>query len=135
MEDDKYEQYRAQKVLDIIGRCEPHGESCITWTGAVDKHGYGRTSYRLPSTNKGSYPKSGVHRVIYIMLTGKAFLKQDKHIEISHLCGNKLCCNINHLHAESGETNKSRNACFRSGHCSGHPSDLPNCLIPLPHQF
>ena len=56
------------------------------------------------------------------------FLKYDDIGEISHLCSNKNCLNIEHLIVEKHETNCSRIQCNSSKHCSGHGEDEP-CVL------
>ena len=56
------------------------------------------------------------------------FLKYDDIGEISHLCSNKKCLNIEHLIIEKHITNCSRIQCNSSKHCSGHGEDEP-CVL------
>lgn len=59
---------------------------CWEWTGARDKHGYGRM--------RGHGKTMFTHRYVYIELIGTA-----DGLDLDHLCRNPSCCNPKHLEA------------------------------------
>jgi hypothetical protein len=63
----------------------PDGE-CLIWSGARDKDGYGR----VRDGNK----VHTAHRLAYAFVVGATL---DRSIMLSHTCGNRACCNVEHL--------------------------------------
>jgi hypothetical protein len=83
---------------------------CMIWLGAKDKDGYARHS--VPNNLKrygGNY--AGLHRYIYAWLVhGGKLPTRDANgnkLEVHHQCGNRACCNVEHLILIPAEANKS----------------------------
>ena len=115
-----------QKKSVVLG-----GEGgCITWTGALDRHGYGRKAVVWPDGKKSEV---GVHRLVYM---AKQDLMWDEiptndggghPLDVSHLCHNKVCVNTEHLTLERREVNNDRVHCFHQHRCSRWHD--PHCLF------
>ena len=60
--------------------------SCISWQGATDPRGYGRKG-------KGTREERYVHRAAWVRANGEIPEK----MQIHHLCGNRLCLNVEHM--------------------------------------
>jgi len=123
------------KYLDIIlKKCEPcspqDASSCILWTGSRSR-GYGRMSYTFSLdggiTNIKRYIST--HRLLFVCIYKCVCLLHPSfaHIHVSHLCHNKLCCNIHHLTSETREVNNERSECAKRGLCQGRHS--PQCIL------
>lgn len=72
--------------------------------------------------------KAFAHRLAWGIEFGLGMLPDQASIpkmEISHLCHNKLCCTIDHLHKELAVVNKSRNYCWATTTTCFH---FPRCL-------
>jgi hypothetical protein len=68
------------------------GSSCILWTGAKHRQGYGMMGYVEASTNKKCM--NVVHRLVKIHELGRE-LTRDEYVV--HSCSNPLCINTKHL--------------------------------------
>ena len=82
---------------------------------------------QLKRTTKNHY----IHHIVYFLRWGEVPVKRDQ-IEISHLCHEPLCVNVDHLSREPGNTNKNRTLeCVEGagGYCQGH-SNYPDCVFP-----
>lgn len=80
------------KYQTIISRCEPNESGCIVWAGPKTKNGYGQLG------------RAYVHRIAYVFYKGEI----PNGLEIDHTCGNRACCNIEHLEAVSHMVNIQR---------------------------
>ena len=72
-----------------------------------------------------------IHHVVYFLRWGKVPVKRLQ-LEISHLCHEPLCVNVDHLFLEPGKTNKNHTLkCVvgAGGYCEGH-GDYPDCVFP-----
>ena len=126
----------AQAVAERIQRKSRQGESsdCILWTGATTQSranspSYGYMKVKLPSSQTRKSLR--VHVLAYLVTNIRLrdiLLSKDRDFDISHLCHNSLCTNIQHLVAEDKALNNLRKACKRSGHCLGH-GDHKGCLL------
>jgi hypothetical protein len=98
-----------------------YDSGCWTWTGAKDKHGYGRISRkRDPGTQL-------VHRIVYQALVRD--LQQSEVLD--HLCRNTLCCNPMHMEPVSMRENIDRGA-SKASHATckmGHEYTPENTLV------
>jgi len=83
-------EYYSHKVL--IG--EP--ESCWEWKGSCGSPGYGNWCFSV----NGLPRRGSAHRRAYILFNGDCEGKQ-----VNHSCGNRKCCNPNHLYAGSQKEN------------------------------
>lgn len=98
---------------------------CWEWTGATQRSGYG--------TFARGFKYTIVHRIAYILLVGEI----PKGLVIDHLCGNRKCCNPEHLEAVTTQENNKRCGCctmpnVRKTHCpSGHEYTPENTRISI----
>ena len=95
-----------------------------------DTNKYQTIYVRNPETNRGT--KVSLGRAALIVKKGTFFINKDEHdkCEASHLCHNKNCVLLNHIHAEPHHINCSRKLCVHSGFCLGHGVH-PDCLVTL----
>ena len=118
-------------------RCGDKG--CIFWDGAVDSGGYGRMYVYFDDRRP---KKLRVHRLVYSLHHFDSVDLPSKNdrgckVEISHLCHEPRCCNVNHMSLETHQVNMSRLFCKRTGLCTGHQiqshdggqRDLPRCIL------
>lgn len=70
-----------------VNVCEPH--KCWNWLGSVGGPGYGTWLH----ARRGEKPR-GAHRATY-----ELFFGIPEGLQINHKCGNKRCCNPDHLYA------------------------------------
>lgn len=115
------ERFEAQ--VDRSGPISEHRPDlgrCHTWTGRVDRLGYGRTTH----DNK----EVGAHQVAYMLAYGPI----PEGLEPDHLCRNRRCVNAAHMEAVTHRVNTLRGdspsaRCARQTHCvHGHPFDDEN---------
>lgn len=59
---------------------------CLTWTGGVNQHGYGRTSV-------GGMRLRVVHHLAWELVHGPV----PDGLEVDHVCFNRACINVEHL--------------------------------------
>lgn len=100
---------------------------CLVWGGA--KTGHSQTQYgkvRLTVRPLGIGSKTYyVHRAVW-MLKHRNFTLSEAQ-EVSHLCGNSLCANVEHMCIEDHATNSERRHCRNQGLCTrGHS---PICIL------
>jgi len=104
--------------------------NCLIWTGAISSSHYG-----VISRQKKLFK---VHRVAYAICKnlisfntdhdGLMILINSKQ-EISHLCHNRLCINVDHLSLEPHAINNQRLRCKNNLLCSGNHKGFQNCLL------
>ena len=63
----------------------------------------------------------------YSILNNELLLK-DSDIRMSHLCGNKLCLNVNHVTLEDMDDNHARRDCHSAKKCT-MLHEPPKCII------
>lgn len=112
-------------VLERLVIREPHSleTGCWDYPTNINSHGYARISLGVGRAARA-------HRFVYEHFKG--VIPDGMHLH--HLCGNRRCCNINHLqpiapsmHPLIGDTFCAREA--RQTHCKrGHPFDGPNTI-------
>lgn len=96
---------------------------CLLWTGTPGKT-YGSICCKVGSTWKTFY----VHRLA-LMMHNKAFgLPQG--LDVSHLCHNERCTNIQHFSLEPHYINNNRQNCLSEKSCTGH-GIYPDCMLHL----
>ena len=109
-----------------------HG--CIMWTGACSDSGYGRV--RNPFSKLNNQPTMyRIHRLVYLLqniykYNDLCLPKCDvigHELDVSHICHNKLCVNIDHLILEAHFINCIRRQCVCDNRCSA--SHHPLCLL------
>ena len=96
-------------------------KTCKLWSG-TQRNGYGILEFRF----RGKKIKIPVHRLAYYLHNNCHQLSPDIHV--SHLCHDKLCCNVEHLSYEPQRINNKRQTCKSNGECSGHHG-FQNCIF------
>ena len=99
-------------------------DNCLIWLGCTQNE-YGVVNLRVVSNGEVKWKRFYAHRIVY-MIEKNTVLAEN--VQISHLCHEKLCQNINHLNAESSIINMQRETCLMHGYCTGH-DDNPKCLF------
>lgn len=69
---------------------------------------------------------------IYKQLQCGITVPWDGTLEVSHICGNRRCININHLELETHEVNESRNGCPNPLRCALCPARITACSHTKP---
>lgn len=100
---------------------------CITWNLSVNSSGY-------PQMKLGQHfdkffknkPYSPAH--ILFSIQNNIILNAPFH-ELSHLCHNKLCLNIEHLSYEPSVINTQRNVCKDRNSCHQNHGVYHNCIM------
>ena len=114
----------------IIRKITPffmHVESdrvCDTWTGEVDRDGYG--VIRL--TFRGKRKRFAAHRLVALYKSDWHFIPSTVHV--SHICHNRKCVNFKHFSREPPSVNNQRKVCKQNGVCGGHHG-FKNCLLNM----
>ena len=87
---------------------------------------------KLPNTSKSKDYR--VHRLAYMLKMKALELPRvndsGQQLGVSHLCGNKICVNPDHLILETQSINKERQHCHGQNLCSGHDPFVP-CIIEV----
>ena len=109
----------------------PHG--CTMWQGGIwrraGKYSYGRIRNPFP----GPPERMTVHKLVYFLHKRQRpcdLPQRDAHgspYEISHICHQTLCTNMQHLVRETHSINQERLHCKNQGHCS--QTHTPFCLM------
>jgi hypothetical protein len=97
----------------LMHRTNITGDGCWLWTGATDRHGYGKVKYAGRTEQ--------VHRIAYKVL-GPDF---DHALTLDHTCRRLTCWNFEHLDPVTQRVNNSRNP--------DHPSNRTHC--PAGHEY
>lgn len=100
---------------------------CQLWTGTRKRSKYGFYGV-IRIYILGNYKTVTVHRISYSINMNVYPLPQD--LDVSHLCHNPLCINIDHLSLEPHYINNNRQCCIRANRCLGH-GEYSNCLLNL----
>lgn len=104
---------------------------CLIWIGALTPNGkYGVINCKFP--NAIGWKQIHAHRLAYMI---RHRIAQFPDADVSHLCHNTKCMNVDHLVLEPHGINNSRRSCVSCGRCLGHPDNLPPCRLDLkmPH--
>lgn len=105
------EKYILSKHFDkYISKCG----DCHPWQGRTDKDGYGELRIKF----RGSRICLKAHRVVFALSNPHLVLKSSS--DVSHLCHNRQCVNLQHLSYEPHSVNNNRMPCKLDGECSGH---------------
>jgi hypothetical protein len=111
-----------------------HPKGCHLWRGRPHVNGYGQMSVRWPLESKST--SVSPHRVAYILNYLEyfpTFKIPREYGEISHICHNSMCVNINHLSLELHDINCARrDYCIRRMVCITHAGSgytYPNCIL------
>lgn len=137
----KHAWFLQRGLEKIFEEVEEDDDGCLISDSKVNSQGYPRIGFSVPGEY---YCWSDGSKVIWENDVGKAvtklvnfrttahcyvywchrgnFRNPDNPMDISHLCSNKLCLNINHLWLEDHVYNLSRVGCRkRDGPCSHVP--------------
>ena len=95
---------------------------CSEWTGPSDKDGYPM----LRVTFRGKRIWLRVCRLIYFLHFN---FELNSRYQVSHLCHNKKCVNIEHLNYETPVTNNQRKTCNSNRVCCCNHYGEPNCIF------
>ena len=118
------DQKICRKLEKIYRRCHPTEYGCKVFAGSTTAQGYGR--YHLTYPGAGSV-NTTVHKAVYILERKEPDLIRDREgRQVSHLCGTKLCTNIEHLVLENASKNRFRCSCQKQNKCDGCQ---PPCII------
>ncbi len=129
--------FRAKYTSIITSNCKIIDfEHCFLWK-LSRKEGYGHMSYTfLTKLDDGTF--MNVKKTIspQRLIFACAFDRLDilncefSHLEVSHICHTRLCCNPHHLELETREENQSRSICLHTKICENrnHPS-LDPCIL------
>ena len=116
-------------ILRLHTKMEPPNDfGCRIWKGYTINYynqKYGMISIRFPGKpNRVIH----VHRVVYMVEHRLYDLLSS--MDVSHLCGHSLCCNVNHLSLETRAVNNSRKLCFNGEQkiCKGYGA-YPDCKL------
>jgi hypothetical protein len=71
-------------------------QDCWEWLGSVGSHGYGNWSY----SQFGGKRVRTAHRATY-----ELFFYDPEALQVNHRCGNRRCCNPDHLYAGTQRQN------------------------------
>lgn len=113
-------------------------DSCIEWTGSVNKSGYADIYLRLPNQKKKfhTYAHRGVYMLEHRLIEIPRIDNNGSKLEVSHLCNNKICLKLQHLNLETSALNRERKMCHRSGMCIGHnPTCIFNVMVGILDQI
>ena len=80
-----------------IGEADENG--CMPWLGALDGTGYG-----MIAAGPGWPTTLRAHRISYELFVGPI----DQGMVVDHTCGNRRCCNPEHLQAVTSAENQRR---------------------------
>ena len=109
---DNFTAWSLSQIARIHSRCVTQG-TCFIWQGATN-NGYGRKRMRFLRLGP-KYKAYYTHRLVYMLSTGDCQLP--KGTNISHLCGESLCANPDHLCRETHRANCGRRRCVDKGTC------------------
>lgn len=102
-------------------------QQCKIYTGTI-QGGYGIISKTIHGRRYRAY----AHRIVIFHHSGVTSLPSGS--EVSHLCHNKRCINIDHLSVEPHAVNNTRIHCYNERHCSSNHvnfdgNKLPDCIF------
>ena len=124
----KMDDWHAKTLERIMRNTGLSPSGCILWLGGPTDHirqPYGQIKISHP----GPYGLKGchyVHRIAYICHTRPTTLP-DKSVEISHRCHVPRCVRVDHLTAETRETNAARHWCVLQRQCT--KNHQPFCIF------
>ena len=102
---------------------------CFLWFGGKDKNKkYGRIWANMYSDGLFTGKSVEVHRVAYLIWSDNFGATLADGLEVSHLCHEPICCNLQHLSLEPKQINQEREHCLNQNMCMGHAS-YPCCII------
>ena len=110
----------------LLFKSSEDARGCRLWEGGV-KSGYGKVWVNIVTLEGVSFKKHvRVHRLALFLYHGPFEDLFEK--EVSHLCSNKLCIQVEHLSLEPHCINIERITCVLYGICNGH-MPYRDCII------
>lgn len=92
--------YIAAVKKRILKNSRIESSGCRVWTGAKDRHGYGKIALK-----HGDFRRStGAHRAAWLAFIGDI----PSGLQIDHLCRNHACVNTDHMEVVTGSVNTLR---------------------------
>ena len=113
------EKERLTKELNKFERVD---SGCKVWKGGTSRNGYGE----LRITIRGKRIRLKAHRAVYAL--AHRTLTMTDTMDVSHVCHNKLCVNLEHLSYEPHSVNNNRMVCKNDGECYGHHGFM-DCIL------
>ena len=113
---------RQLAIIDLTGDARRTPRGCLIWPGEVKGYSYAR--FAFPGRPKKRFTRHTLIKVIAIGL-----FEVPDGLEGSHLCGNRLCLNPEHVVLESHAINKERQECSNDGICKPVFAHVPRCLL------
>lgn len=111
------------RVVRVLSRVVLESNGCWTFTGALDRQGYGKVSDGVLT--------SQVHRIVFQHFNGTIVAG----LELDHLCRHRACCNPAHLEAVThrenvlrGQSPTALNA-MKTRCVNGHEFDAANTRL------
>lgn len=86
-------------MAGLLSMVRVNGIGCWVWQGRIDRTGRGAGYGRIDRTGRA-------HVIVYTLLEGPV----GRGYELDHLCGNRACCNPDHLEPVSRWENEQRKA-------------------------
>ena len=120
-------------IARILAKTEKNvgQHACIVWQGATTNKNKNPVYGKVRNPFNTGPTQTQVHRLLYMAQNRLEELQHTgrggEKMEVSHLCHNSLCVNIDHLVFESHEKNMERVHCKRQGSCTRN--HMPNCLL------
>ena len=90
--------YAANLLIRLAHRSQENEAGCLEWTGATDRHGYGKIKVK---DKFGNTRITGPHRAAWLAFYGRI----DGDLVIDHLCRNPKCINLEHLRPVTNAVN------------------------------
>ena len=119
-----------QVYIDRIKEKSTIGKNgvCVIWMWGskrvIGSMKYGEMKAKIPGEVSKKY---SVHRLQYILHNLDTLHPKG---DISHLCHNSLCINMDHLSLEPREINNNRQGCLSRGSCKMHEG-YRDCMVHL----
>ena len=114
--DEFFCKYRQKLFEKCLPADRPTG--CLIWQGCCKKSGptpYGMVKAKFPD---GIWRALHAHKLMFLI--HKQIVSVDEGLEVSHLCHQPKCLNIEHLSLEPHDINNERQMCVNRGKCVGH---------------
>jgi len=120
-----YIAYMRQKLANKGFRINAKG--CHMWMGCTCKDGYPRLRITAVTLTGNKFSKMVSVPRLVCFLHGNGQMLNTRQ-QASHRCGERLCCNIDHLSLEPARINAQRKACHAQNNCNTHGTK-PRCIL------
>ncbi len=120
------DEFEIAKLTFILSNKIENGQEsgCILWKGTL-KDGYGIIRKKLSCCKERVSLRC--HRLTYILFHRPGW-EEMENLDVSHLCHEKTCINIDHLSLERHTINNNRLRCKKKDDCIGHV-DKSDCVL------